>query len=98
MTPADRAREVSERPTEEAAALSETFVLLDNNSGAGPPSLLFTEPLDIVVAWTPQEVPARWRATSADDQRFLMVQAKPSSQLNLVQNWFDEVRRLVPMR
>lgn len=58
MTPADRAREVSERPTEEAAALSETFVLLDNNSGAGPPSLLFTEPLDIVVAWTPQEVPA----------------------------------------
>ena len=58
MTPADRAREVSERPTQEAAALSETFVLLDNNSGAGPPSLLFTEPLDIVVAWTPEEVPA----------------------------------------
>ena len=33
-----------ELPTEEAAALSETFVLLDNNSGCGPPSLLFTEP------------------------------------------------------
>ncbi|KAB2939857.1 MAG: aminodeoxychorismate synthase component I [Hyphomicrobium sp.] len=51
-------REVPERPSEEAAALSQTFVLLDNNSGSGPPSLLFSEPLDIVAAWTPQEVPA----------------------------------------
>lgn len=51
-------REVPEHPSEEAAALSQTFVLLDNNSGSGPPSLLFSEPLDIVAAWTPQEVPA----------------------------------------
>jgi para-aminobenzoate synthetase/4-amino-4-deoxychorismate lyase len=57
MTAADRARQNSELPTEEAAALSETFVLLDNNSGAGPPSLLFSEPLDIISAWTPEEVP-----------------------------------------
>lgn len=57
MTAADRAREGPDRPTEEAAALSETFVLLDNNSGSGAPSLLFSEPLDIIAAWTPEEVP-----------------------------------------
>ena len=57
MTAADRTREGHELPTEEAAALSETFVLLDNNSGSGAPSLLFTEPLDIIAAWTPEEVP-----------------------------------------
>ena len=57
MTAADRTREGPELPTEEAAALSETFVLLDNNSGSGPPSLLFTEPLDIIAPWTPEEVP-----------------------------------------
>ncbi len=58
MTAADRTREGPELPTEEATALSETFVLLDNNSGAGPPSLLFSEPQDIIAAWTPEEVPA----------------------------------------
>ena len=58
MTAADRTREGPELPTEEAAALSETFVLLDNNSGSGPPSLLFSEPQDIIAAWTPEEVPA----------------------------------------
>jgi para-aminobenzoate synthetase/4-amino-4-deoxychorismate lyase len=58
MTAADRRREGPGLPTEEAAALSETFVLLDNNSGSGPPSLLFSEPQDIIAAWTPEEVPA----------------------------------------
>jgi para-aminobenzoate synthetase/4-amino-4-deoxychorismate lyase len=58
MTAADRTHEGLELPTEEAAALSETFVLLDNNSGTGPPSLLFSEPQDIIAAWTPEEVPA----------------------------------------
>ena len=58
MTPADRTRQASERRTGEPAALSETFVLLDNNSGAGPPSLLFANPVDIVAAETPEEVPA----------------------------------------
>jgi para-aminobenzoate synthetase/4-amino-4-deoxychorismate lyase len=48
-------------PTEEAAALSQTFVLLDNNSGSGPPSLLFSEPLDIISAMTPEEVPEALR-------------------------------------
>jgi len=51
-------REGHGHPTEEAAALSQTFVLLDNNSGSGAPSLLFSEPLDIISASTPEEVPA----------------------------------------
>jgi para-aminobenzoate synthetase/4-amino-4-deoxychorismate lyase len=57
MTARDPTRAAPGLPTEEAAALSETFVLLDNNSGSGPPSLLFTEPQDIIAAWTPAEVP-----------------------------------------
>jgi para-aminobenzoate synthetase/4-amino-4-deoxychorismate lyase len=58
MTAGDRTREASERRPEEPAALSETFVLLDNNSGSGAPSLLFTDPVEIVSAETPEEVPA----------------------------------------
>lgn len=38
--------------------LSEAFVLLDNSSGTNAPSLLFTEPKDIVRADTPDEVDA----------------------------------------
>ncbi|MFA6139649.1 MAG: aminodeoxychorismate synthase component I [Hyphomicrobium sp.] len=57
MTARDPTRAAPGLPTEEAAALSETFVLLDNNSGSGAPSLLFTEPQDIIAAWTPAEVP-----------------------------------------
>jgi para-aminobenzoate synthetase/4-amino-4-deoxychorismate lyase len=51
-------REGPGHPTEEDAELSQTYVLLDNNSGSGPPSLLFSEPMDIIAAWTPDEVPA----------------------------------------
>lgn len=58
MTPADRTRMAPELWPEEEAALSETFVLLDNNSGSGPPSLLFTDPVEIIAAETPEEVPA----------------------------------------
>jgi para-aminobenzoate synthetase / 4-amino-4-deoxychorismate lyase len=58
MTPADRNRQASAPPPEEPAALSETFVLLDNNSGTGPPSLLFADPVEIVSAETPEQVPA----------------------------------------
>lgn len=53
------------RPTEEAAALSQTFVLLDNNSGAGPPSLLFSEPIDIISASTPEDVPSAMQRIEA---------------------------------
>ena len=58
MTSADRIRETPDHETEEPTALSETFVLLDNNSGAGAPSLLFTDPVEIIAADTPEEVPA----------------------------------------
>ncbi|MDX2258768.1 MAG: aminodeoxychorismate synthase component I [Hyphomicrobiaceae bacterium] len=35
--------------------LSQAFVLLDNSSGAGAPSLLYTDPVEIVVAREPHE-------------------------------------------
>lgn len=70
MTPADRRKE-AERLAEERAALSETFVLLDNNSGSGPPSLLFTDPVEIISAETPEEVPdALARLEAAVDAGF----------------------------
>jgi hypothetical protein len=37
-------------------------------------------------------------ASSPDDQRFLMVQARPSSLLNLVENFFDELKRVAPAK
>lgn len=58
MTPADRTREAPAHRPDAPAALSETFVLLDNNSGGGPPSLLFADPVEIVSADTPEAVPA----------------------------------------
>ncbi len=58
MTAGDRIPKAFELPVEEAGALSETFVLLDNNSGTDAPSLLFSEPIEIVAAETPEEVPA----------------------------------------
>jgi len=71
-----------------ATAMFALPILDAHDLRTGPPVRLF----DL----TTLEVPAR--ETSTDDQRFLMVQANPSSQLNLVQNWFEELRRLVPMR
>ncbi len=41
--------------------LDETFVLLDNSSGHGAPSLLFADPRGIVSAETPGEVPSAMR-------------------------------------
>ena len=38
------------------SGLSEAFVLLDNSSGTRAPSLLFTDPVEIVQANTPEEV------------------------------------------
>ncbi len=57
MTSADQMRRPPDRQTEDPTALSETFVLLDNNSGAGAPSLLFTDPVEIITADTPEAVP-----------------------------------------
>ncbi len=46
--------------------LEETFVLLDNSAGMGAPTLLFSEPKEIVSAWTPDEVgPALARLEAA---------------------------------
>ncbi|MCV0369174.1 aminodeoxychorismate synthase component I [Filomicrobium sp.] len=42
----------------DAVTLSEAFVLLDNSSGSAEPSLLFTDPIEIVSAETPEEVAA----------------------------------------
>ena len=42
----------------DAVTLSEAFVLLDNSSGSADPSLLFTDPIEIVSAETPEEVAA----------------------------------------
>jgi len=53
----DRIAATSAHPAAESDGLSETFVLLDNNSGAGAPSLLFSDPVKIVTAETPEEVP-----------------------------------------
>ena len=45
----------SERPAG-PARIAETFVLLDNSSGKGPPSLLFTDPVETVSANNPNDV------------------------------------------
>ncbi len=42
----------------EPETLSEAFVLLDNSSGRGAPSLLYTDPVEIIEAATPEAVPA----------------------------------------
>jgi para-aminobenzoate synthetase / 4-amino-4-deoxychorismate lyase len=57
MVPADRQRADTTGEKTTGATLEETFVLLDNSSGRGAPSLLFTHPTEIVSAWTPEEVP-----------------------------------------
>ncbi len=58
MNSADRFGQATSHQSETQAGLSETFVLLDNNSGSGPPSLLFTDPVEIIEAERPEDVPA----------------------------------------
>jgi para-aminobenzoate synthetase/4-amino-4-deoxychorismate lyase len=58
MTAADPQRAAPGRDKQLAAGLEETFVLLDNSSGRGPASLLFSNPVDIVQAMRPEEVDA----------------------------------------
>ncbi len=66
MTPADRSRPVTGGAADRCGAaqhdvameLAETFVLLDNSSGSAAPSLLFSEPREIVSAGEPHEVEA----------------------------------------
>lgn len=47
------------------AGLEESFVLLDNSSGRGPRSQLFTAPNEIIVASTPEEVPGAFERLEA---------------------------------
>ena len=58
QSPAPRAGGVSRAPT----GLEETFVLLDNSSGQGVPSLLFSNPSGIVSAETPGDVAGAMQA------------------------------------
>jgi para-aminobenzoate synthetase/4-amino-4-deoxychorismate lyase len=58
MTAADPKRANRAQAKQAGAGLEETFVLLDNSTGRGAPSLLFSEPLEIISATTPEEVPA----------------------------------------
>ncbi|WP_083567498.1 aminodeoxychorismate synthase component I [Hyphomicrobium sp. CS1GBMeth3] len=58
MTAADPKRADRTQETRTGAGLDETFVLLDNSSGRGAPTLLFTEPVEIVSAAAPEDVPA----------------------------------------
>lgn len=68
MTADDPRRDARAEDKAPGAGLEETFVLLDNSTGRGAPSLLFSEPVEIVAAATPEEVPAaleRLEAASA---------------------------------
>jgi para-aminobenzoate synthetase/4-amino-4-deoxychorismate lyase len=69
MTPADRTtRDSRALPPKQASGtrgLEETFVLLDNSTRDGKPSLLFSEPEDIVTAFEASEVDAALRKLEA---------------------------------
>lgn len=67
MTAADHKRADGRRANATPEArLEETFVLLDNSAGTGAPTLLFSNPKEIVSAMTPDEVgPALARLEAA---------------------------------
>ena len=56
MTPADRSKHSALGQAAVLDGLEETFVLLDNSSRDGAPSLLFHQPRDVVAAFSPDEV------------------------------------------
>jgi para-aminobenzoate synthetase/4-amino-4-deoxychorismate lyase len=58
MTRADLKRADRAGEKQSGGGLEETFVLLDNSTGRGAPTLLFSEPHEIISAWQPDEVPA----------------------------------------
>lgn len=69
MTEANNKRADGSRAKSFETRLEETFVLLDNSAGLGAPTLLFSEPEEIVSAWTPDEVApqlARIEAATAE--------------------------------
>ena len=81
-------------------AMMHVRVTTDGELSVGTPALLFD-----ASAYVGFEVgaPRAWYDVTADGQRFLMLRpvddtASSPPQLILVQNWFDELRRLVPVK
>lgn len=58
MTSGNGSRQAPSSQTDVATGLAETFVLVDNSSGTSRPSLLFSNPVEVVEAWQPAEVAA----------------------------------------
>ena len=76
-----------------STALFSAPILDIQNLRLGTPQRLFTLPKGVAFSLGGRQ------NVSPDDQRFLMLEpAQPSSQLNLVQNWFEELKRLVPTK
>ena len=72
-------------------------VKVDGGFFAGKPRLLFKAP-GFLFTW-----PSRGWDISSDGRRFLMVKmgerkAQPVSEMILVQNWFEELKRLFPIQ
>ena len=56
MTKKSRVASSKGAPEPLTGELAQTFVLFDNSTGQGTPSLLFTDPLDVVTASVPEDV------------------------------------------
>jgi len=72
-------------------------VLSETRLSFGSPRFLFVQ------SKLQGSVPVRGYDISLDDQRFLAVQREdrqpqPVTEINLIQNWFEELKRLVPTR
>ncbi len=57
---------------------------------AGPVISLFDHPMD-------ERMNRDW-SVSPDGQRFLTVEPSSALQINVITNWFEELRRLVPTK
>ncbi len=53
------------------------------------PAVLFEKPFD-------RSVSEAFYDVSQDGQRFLVVSDRPTTEFKVIQNWFDELERLVP--
>ena len=71
-------------------------IVTDPEFSAESPSVLFEGPYDLDETWKP-----RIYDLSPDGSRFIMIQSEgdpPPPQVKLVQNWFEELKRLVPTK
>ena len=71
-------------------------VTTEQSFSAGPPRLLFEKP------FFPPTIPTGTSSVSPDGQRFLMLQpvdqTQPATEINVVLNWAEELKRLVPVK